>query len=165
VAELKEFEPSKFVSKRLGIAPRTLDSWIREGVTTTRIPAAGTGTSRMFDWNDVLMVALVQRLTKAGIGLSTVTKALKEAREHLSDGANKLIIYATKDEPLIGWLAMGDNDLKPLLDWIMEHSDDFQVIEVKALTIVDMGQLRSQVASLVADEEVKTDGNSETAAQ
>jgi DNA-binding transcriptional MerR regulator len=103
------------VCKAVGISYRQLDYWARTGLVTPSIrEAGGSGTQRLYSFQDMLVLRIIKKLLDAGVGLQQIRKAveyLKDMKQPLhsvtlmSDGIR---IYAP-DSPdaVIDLLAKG----------------------------------------------------------
>ncbi|MFN2544537.1 MAG: MerR family transcriptional regulator [Actinomycetota bacterium] len=103
------------VCKAVGISYRQLDYWARTGLVTPSIrEAGGSGTQRLYSFQDMLVLRIIKKLLDAGVGLQQIRKAveyLKEMRQPLhsitlmSDGIR---IYAPESpEAVIDLLSKG----------------------------------------------------------
>jgi DNA-binding transcriptional MerR regulator len=103
------------VCKAVGISYRQLDYWARTGLLTPSIrEAGGSGTQRLYSFQDMLVLRIIKKLLDAGVGLQQIRKAvdyLKEMRQPLhsvtlmSDGNR---IYAPESpEAVIDLLSKG----------------------------------------------------------
>ena len=81
--------------KIVGITYRQLDYWTRTGLVTPSIqPATGSGTQRLYSFNDLLQLKVIKSLTDAGASLQKVRQAIDYARENLADDWSKVTIVA-----------------------------------------------------------------------
>jgi DNA-binding transcriptional MerR regulator len=94
------------VCKLVGITYRQLDYWARTGLVTPSIrEAGGSGTQRLYSFQDLVQLKVIKKLIDAGLSLQKVRSAVVYLREHLhtqpagvtlmSDGAS---IYACESE-------------------------------------------------------------------
>ena len=85
-----------------GISYRQLDYWARTGLVEPSIrSAAGSGTSRLYSFRDILVLKIVKRLLDTGVSLQQIRSAVTHLRERgvddlaqitlMSDGAS---VYA-----------------------------------------------------------------------
>ncbi len=90
------------VCKLVGISYRQLDYWARTGLVTPSIrEAGGSGTQRLYSFQDLVQLKVIKRLLDTGISLQQVRQAIRFLREHMgtqpsgitlmSDGAS---VYA-----------------------------------------------------------------------
>jgi DNA-binding transcriptional MerR regulator len=103
------------VTKAVGISYRQLDYWARTGLVTPSIrEAGGSGTQRLYSFQDMLVLRIIKKLLDAGVGLQQIRKAveyLKELKQPLhaatlmSDG-NRIYTPASP-EAVIDLLAKG----------------------------------------------------------
>ena len=79
--------------KIVGITYRQLDYWTRTGLVTPSLqPAAGSGTQRLYSFNDLLQLKVIKSLTEAGASLQKVRQAIEYARDNLGDDWSKVTI-------------------------------------------------------------------------
>ena len=64
-----------------GITYRQLDYWARTGLVEPSVRAAqGSGTQRLYDFRDVLLLKVVKRLLDAGVSLQSIRAAVEHLR-------------------------------------------------------------------------------------
>jgi DNA-binding transcriptional MerR regulator len=79
--------------KIVDITYRQLDYWTRTGLVTPTIqPAMGSGTQRLYSFNDLLQLKVIKSLTDAGASLQKVRQAIEYVRNHLSDDWSRVTI-------------------------------------------------------------------------
>ncbi|MFP5298144.1 MAG: MerR family transcriptional regulator [Actinomycetota bacterium] len=84
--------------KIVGITYRQLDYWTRtELITPTLQPAHGSGTQRLYSFNDLLQLKLIKSLIEAGASLQKVRSAIEYLRDHITDDWSKVTIVADGD--------------------------------------------------------------------
>src|SRR5712691_8765495 len=94
------------VCKLVGISYRQLDYWARTELVTPSVrEAGGSGTQRLYSFNDLVQLRVIKKLLDTGISLQNIRKAVTYIRENLgtepttvtlmSDGAR---IYACESE-------------------------------------------------------------------
>jgi DNA-binding transcriptional MerR regulator len=97
------------VCKIAGISYRQLDYWARTGLVTPSVrEAGGSGTQRLYSFQDLIQLRVIKKLLDAGVSLQNVRKAVIYLREHMgtqpssvtlmSDGIR---IYACESEDQI----------------------------------------------------------------
>jgi DNA-binding transcriptional MerR regulator len=65
------------VCKAVGISYRQLDYWARTGLVTPSIrEAGGSGTQRLYSFQDMLVLRVIKKLLDAGVGLQQIRKAV-----------------------------------------------------------------------------------------
>ena len=75
------------VTKAVGISYRQLDYWARTGLVTPSIrEAGGSGTQRLYSFQDMLVLRVIKKLLDAGVGLQQIRKAV----EYLSESKQPL---------------------------------------------------------------------------
>jgi len=103
------------VTKAVGISYRQLDYWARTGLVTPSIrEAGGSGTQRLYSFQDMLVLRIIKKLLDAGVALQQIRKAVEYLQEMkqplhavtlMSDGNR---IYAPDSpEAVIDLLAKG----------------------------------------------------------
>lgn len=106
--------------KIVGITYRQLDYWTRTGLVVASLRGAqGSGTQRLYSFNDLLQLKVIKRLTEAGASLSKVRQAIDYVRTNLeSDWAKATIatdgngVYAcTSDAEVMDLLRSGQGVL------------------------------------------------------
>lgn len=81
--------------KIVGITYRQLDYWTRtELITPSLQPAHGSGTQRLYSFNDLLQLKLIKSLIEAGASLQKVRSAVEYLQEHVTDDWSKVTIVA-----------------------------------------------------------------------
>lgn len=94
------------VCRLVGISYRQLDYWARTGLVTPSIrEAGGSGTQRLYSFQDLVQLRVIKKLLDTGISLQNIREAVTYIRENLgaepttvtlmSDGAR---IYACESE-------------------------------------------------------------------
>ena len=82
-----------------GITYRQLDYWARTGLVEPSVrPATGSGTQRLYGFQDILVLKVVKRLLDTGVSLQQIRTAVQHLRERgvedlaqitlMSDGAS-----------------------------------------------------------------------------
>jgi DNA-binding transcriptional MerR regulator len=106
--------------KIVGITYRQLDYWTRTGlVAPSKQDAHGSGTQRLYSFNDLLQLKVIKSLTDAGASLQKVRQALDYVKKDLdadwatvtivTDGAG---VYAcTSDAEVVDLLRSGQGVL------------------------------------------------------
>lgn len=85
-------------TKIVGITYRQLDYWTRTGLVEPSIqPARGSGTQRLYSFNDLLQLKVIKSLTDAGASLQKVRQAIDYVRDNLSDDWSTVTIVADGD--------------------------------------------------------------------
>jgi DNA-binding transcriptional MerR regulator len=79
--------------KIVGITYRQLDYWTRTGLVVPSVaPARGSGTQRLYSFNDLLQLKLIKELTDAGASLQRVRKSIEYVRDHIDGDWSKVTI-------------------------------------------------------------------------
>ena len=106
--------------KIVGITYRQLDYWTRTGLVEASLRGAqGSGTQRLYSFNDLLQLKVIKRLTEAGASLTKVRQAIEYVRTNLEDDWAKATIatdgngvYAcTSDAEVVDLLRSGQGVL------------------------------------------------------
>ena len=85
--------------KIVGITYRQLDYWTRTGLINPSVQAAsGSGTQRLYSFNDLLQLKMIKSLTDAGTSLQSVRKAIDYVRSHVEDDWSKVTIVASGND-------------------------------------------------------------------
>jgi DNA-binding transcriptional MerR regulator len=137
------------VSEIVGISYRQLDYWARTGLAVPSVRRAeGSGSQRVYSFEDVVRLRVIKRLLDTGIGLERIRTALDELAARgrtLSDvtlASDGRTVYAIDDD-------------RQLLDLLRRGQGVF------AIALEPLGEeLRGEVALLqprTADPEVGTD--------
>lgn len=106
--------------KIVDISYRQLDYWTRTGLVEPSLqPAQGSGTQRLYSFNDLLQLKVIKSLTDAGASLQKVRQAIDYVRSNLSDDWSQVTIvtdgagvYAcTSDAEVVDLLRSGQGVL------------------------------------------------------
>jgi DNA-binding transcriptional MerR regulator len=133
--------------KIVGITYRQLDYWTRtELITPTLQPAQGSGTQRLYSFNDLLQLKLIKGLIEAGASLQKVRSAIEYVRDHVEDDWSKVTIVAdgsgvyacTSDAEVIDLLRKGQGVLGAVV----------AVDQVRQQLAGDLRELRPQDAGV-----------------
>jgi DNA-binding transcriptional MerR regulator len=106
--------------KIVGITYRQLDYWTRtELVTPSLQEAQGSGTQRLYSFNDLLQLKVIKGLSDTGASLQKIRQAIEYVRNHVDDDWSKVTIvtdgggvYAcTDDSQVVDLLRSGQGVL------------------------------------------------------
>ncbi len=106
--------------KIVGITYRQLDYWTRTNLVEPSLqPAKGSGTQRLYSFNDLLQLKVIKNLTDAGASLQKVRQAIDYVRDNLADDWSKVTIVAdgagvyacTSDSEVVDLLRSGQGVL------------------------------------------------------
>ncbi len=106
--------------KIVGITYRQLDYWTRTGLVSPTVQdARGSGTQRLYSFNDLLQLKVIKSLTDAGASLQKIRQAIDYVRDNVSDDWSTLTIvtdgsgvYAcTSDTEVVDLLRSGQGVL------------------------------------------------------
>ena len=65
------------VCRLVGISYRQLDYWARTGLVTPSVrPADGSGSQRLYSFEDLVELRIIKRLLDAGISLQRIREAI-----------------------------------------------------------------------------------------
>lgn len=79
--------------KIVGITYRQLDYWTRTDLVAPTIQqASGSGTQRLYSFNDLLQLKVIKSLTDAGASLQKVRQAIDYVRNHVEDDWSSVTI-------------------------------------------------------------------------
>ena len=79
--------------KIVGITYRQLDYWTRTNLVTPSLQEAqGSGTQRLYSFNDLLQLKVIKRLTDAGASLRKVRQAIEFVTENMQEEWSKATI-------------------------------------------------------------------------
>src|SRR5262245_61929326 len=117
------------VCRTIGITYRQLDYWARTGLVTPSIrEAGGSGTQRLYSFQDLVVLKVIKKLTDAGVSLQRVRKAIAYLRQNghaqptgitlMSDGSS---VYACESEDeIIDLVKRGQGVFAIALDKVWE---------------------------------------------
>jgi DNA-binding transcriptional MerR regulator len=98
--------------KIVGITYRQLDYWTRTELVSPSIqPATGSGTQRLYSFNDLLQLKVIKSLIDAGLSLQKVREAIDYVREHVDSDWSKVNIVANAS----GVYAMSNEEVFDLM--------------------------------------------------
>jgi len=147
------------VSKLVGISYRQLDYWTTTGLVRASVrDAGGSGTQRLYAFDDIVQLRLIKRLLDTGVGLQRIRAAIEYIRDRglslrdvtlVSDGST---VYALDDS-------------RQLIDLLQRGQGVFAIAVQPVLdqTEADVTLLPSErVAPVQAGEELQTAGETAT---
>jgi DNA-binding transcriptional MerR regulator len=106
--------------KIVGITYRQLDYWTRTDLVTPSLQeATGSGSQRLYSFNDLLQLKVIKSLTDAGASLQKVRQAIDYVRTNLADDWSRITIVAdglgvyacTTDQQVVDLLRKGQGVL------------------------------------------------------
>jgi len=121
------------VCKLVGISYRQLDYWARTGLVTPSIrEAGGSGTQRLYSFQDLVQLRVIRKLLDTGISLHNIRKAVLYLRDNvasepssitlMSDGVR---IYACESEDeIIDLVKRGQGVFAIALDKVWDDLSD-----------------------------------------
>jgi DNA-binding transcriptional MerR regulator len=111
--------------KIVGITYRQLDYWTRTGLVSPSIQdAQGSGTQRVYSFNDLLQLKVIKSFIEAGTSLQKVRTAIDYVRDNLSgdwaslkivSGGDRVYAFSSEDE-VIDLLRSGQGVLGAVVD-------------------------------------------------
>ncbi len=115
------------VCKIVGITYRQLDHWDRTGLLSpSLVPAKGSGTQRLYSYQDVVQLRIIKQLKDAGVSLQRARKAIEFLRESGSDLAAASLVLGAADSVLV-------RDGGELLDVLRGGQGVFNVVPLGGL--------------------------------
>jgi DNA-binding transcriptional MerR regulator len=85
-------------TKIVDITYRQLDYWTRTGLVSPSIRSAeGSGTQRIYSFNDLLQLKVIKELIDAGASLQKVRQSIEYVREHIEGDWSKVTIATDGD--------------------------------------------------------------------
>jgi len=73
------------VCRVVGISYRQLDYWARTDLVTPSVrDAGGSGTQRLYSFQDLVQLRVIKKLLDAGVSLQRIRRAVKFLREHMN---------------------------------------------------------------------------------
>ncbi len=117
------------VTKIVGITYRQLDYWTRTGLVKPSVKdARGSGTQRLYSFQDLAMLRLIKRMLDSGVNLQQIRKAIGTLRDLaqptlgttlVSDGNR---IYAVESpETVVDLLAKGQGVFAIAVDKVWDE--------------------------------------------
>jgi DNA-binding transcriptional MerR regulator len=117
------------VCKIVGISYRQLDHWARTGLVEPSIrKAKGSGTQRLYSFDDVVRLKVVKRMLDAGVSLQRIRVAVEELRGRgrtladtllVSDGST--VLFLDDDEQVLDLLRRGQAVMTLALDPVIDE--------------------------------------------
>ena len=136
------------VCKIVGVTYRQLDYWARTGLVEPSMrKAGGSGTQRLYSFDDVVRIRLVKRLLDTGVSLQKVRLAIEELQargQTLADStlvSDGITVYAIDDDrQLLDLLKRGQGvfaiALDPVIDELKGEVTSFPMERVDPTPIV-----------------------------
>jgi len=83
------------VCKLVGISYRQLDYWARTGLVTPSIrEAGGSGTQRLYSFQDLVQLRVIRKLLDTGISLHNIRKAVVYLRENVASEPSSITLMS-----------------------------------------------------------------------
>ena len=136
----------------VGISYRQLDYWARTGLVEPTVRgAAGSGSTRLYGFRDILVLKLVKRLLDTGVSLQQVRIAIEQLRESgiedlsnttlMSDGAS--VYLCTSNDEVIDLVSRGQGVFGIAVGKVLSEVTN---------SLVDMDEHRSDAEPTAVDE-------------
>jgi DNA-binding transcriptional MerR regulator len=120
--------------KIVDITYRQLDYWTRTGLVIPSLQEAkGSGTQRLYSFNDLLQLKVIKSLTDAGASLQKIRQAIDYVQNHMDDDWSKVTLVTdgsgvytlTTDQEVIDLLRKGQGVLGAIVavDKVREQLD------------------------------------------
>src|SRR5680860_1236964 len=78
-----------------GITYRQLDYWARTGLVDPTVRGAtGSGTQRLYSFQDILLLKIIKRLLDAGVSLQQIRVAVHHLRERGTDDLTRVTLMS-----------------------------------------------------------------------
>ena len=117
------------VCRLVGISYRQLDYWARTGLVTPSVRnAGGSGTQRLYSFQDLVELKVIRKLLDTGISLQRIRKAVQYLRGHMgsrpasmtlmSDGVR--VYAATSPDEIVDLVSKGQGVFAIALDRIWD---------------------------------------------
>ena len=117
------------VCRLVGISYRQLDYWARTGLVTPSVrDAGGSGTQRLYSFQDLVELKVIRKLLDTGISLQRIRKAVQYLRSHMgsrpasmtlmSDGVR--VYAATSPDEIVDLVSKGQGVFAIALDRIWD---------------------------------------------
>lgn len=133
-----------FVHRVVGISYRQLDYWDRTALARPSISGAhGSGSQRLYSFDDIVRLRVIKRLLDAGVGLARIRTALDELARQ---GRTLADVTLASDGSTV--YAMDDD--RQLLD-LLQRGQGVFAIAVDPL----VDELRGEVTALEAERDIE----------
>ncbi|HXY42745.1 MAG TPA: MerR family transcriptional regulator [Acidimicrobiales bacterium] len=127
------------VCKIVGITYRQLDHWDRTGLKSPSLEQAkGSGTQRLYSYQDVVELRIIKQLLDAGVTLQRARKAIDFLRESGDDLASASLVLGAAGSVLV-------RDDEELLDLLRGGQRVFNVVALSGVK----GDVDSAIVQIV----------------
>src|SRR5690349_10282474 len=83
------------VCRVIGITYRQLDYWARTGLVTPSVrEAGGSGTQRLYSFQDLVQLRVIRKLIDTGVSLQRIRKAVVYLRQNMSTGPSGITLMS-----------------------------------------------------------------------
>jgi len=142
------------VCKIVGISYRQLDHWDRTGLLRpSLVPANGSGTQRLYSYQDVVQLRIIKQLREAGVSLQRARKAVEFLRDREGDLASASLVLGANNSVLA-------RDGDELLDVLRGGQAVFNVLDLGGI----VGEIDAAIHELSPEEIGRDSGPPATAA-
>jgi DNA-binding transcriptional MerR regulator len=129
------------VCKIVGITYRQLDHWDRTGLKSpSLVPAKGSGTQRLYSYQDVLELRIIKQLLDAGVTLQRARKAIDFLRESGEELASASLVLGAAGSVLT-------RDDEELLDLLKGGQRVFNIVALSGV----MGDVDAAIVEIVGE--------------
>jgi DNA-binding transcriptional MerR regulator len=129
------------VCKIVGITYRQLDHWDRTGLKSpSLVPAKGSGTQRLYSYQDVLELRIIKQLLDAGVTLQRARKAIDFLRESGEELASASLVLGAAGSVLV-------RDDEELLDLLKGGQRVFNIVALSGV----VGDVDAAIVEIVGE--------------
>jgi DNA-binding transcriptional MerR regulator len=130
------------VCKIVGITYRQLDHWDRTGLKSPSLEQAkGSGTQRLYSYQDVVELRIIKHLLDAGVTLQRARKAIDFLRESGDDVASASLVLGAAGSVLV-------RDDEELLDLLRGGQRVFNIVALSGVK----GDVDAAIVQIVGGE-------------
>ncbi|HUH53878.1 MAG TPA: MerR family transcriptional regulator [Microbacteriaceae bacterium] len=133
-------------AKAAGITYRQLDYWARTGLVEPSVKnATGSGSQRLYNFQDILVLKLVKRLLDTGISLQQIRTAIEQLRE---EGISDLAEVTLMSDGQSVYLCVSNDEV---IDLVSRGQGVFgiavgKVLQEVSATLIDLEDHREAIA-------------------
>jgi DNA-binding transcriptional MerR regulator len=125
----------------VGITYRQLDHWDRTGLKSpSLVPAKGSGTQRLYSYQDVLELRIIKQLLDAGVTLQRARKAIDFLRESGEELASASLVLGAAGSVLV-------RDDEELLDLLKGGQRVFNIVALSGV----VGDVDAAIVEIVGE--------------
>ncbi len=128
------------VVRILGITMRKVNHWTLNGlVNASVVSAVGSGSTRYYNYSDILELNLVQKMRNVGIGLDRIKEIFSYVRNELKKNVHNSVIVFADGQPVV----VGDEEeLYTLASRTMKTMNGQGILN---LNIISLPQVKKEV--------------------